>query len=178
MKLEFLALKWAMTEKFREYLLGRNCVVYNDPLSHLSTANLEQHWVAQLSSFDFFFAVNYRPDHTNGNADALSRQSQLSQLLMASIEALLPGTPLPDSVLQTKAKPYQQVTQAVVSVFPSHSSADLAALQGDDSTISVSEILAQRSRARPTGVGGFGYTGVGNVITVEKAGGERWSSLP
>ena len=35
MKLEFLALKWAMTEKFREYLLGNKCVVYTDynPLS-------------------------------------------------------------------------------------------------------------------------------------------------
>lgn len=28
MKLEFLALKWAMTEKFREYLLGHKCIVY------------------------------------------------------------------------------------------------------------------------------------------------------
>lgn len=27
MKLEFLTLKWAMTEKFRDYLLGRKCVV-------------------------------------------------------------------------------------------------------------------------------------------------------
>ena len=28
MKLEFLVLKWAMTEKFREYLLGQKCIVY------------------------------------------------------------------------------------------------------------------------------------------------------
>jgi len=27
MKLEFLALKWAMTEKFQEYLLGHRCIV-------------------------------------------------------------------------------------------------------------------------------------------------------
>ena len=58
MKLEFLALKWAMTEKFREYLLGHKCVVYtdNNPLSPLSSAKLgatEQRWVAQLASFDF-----------------------------------------------------------------------------------------------------------------------------
>lgn len=39
MKLEFLALKWDMTEKFREYLLGQKCIVFTDnPLSHLSTA--------------------------------------------------------------------------------------------------------------------------------------------
>lgn len=41
-KLEFLALKWAMTEKFREYLLGHTCVVYtdNNPLSYLQSAKL------------------------------------------------------------------------------------------------------------------------------------------
>ncbi|TWW54009.1 Retrovirus-related Pol polyprotein from transposon opus [Takifugu flavidus] len=42
MKLEFLALKWAVTEKFREYLLGHKCIVYtdNNPLSHLQSAKL------------------------------------------------------------------------------------------------------------------------------------------
>ncbi|RXN30512.1 Transposon Ty3-I Gag-Pol poly [Labeo rohita] len=42
MKWDFVALKWAMTEKFREYLLGSRCVVFtdNNPLSHLSMAKL------------------------------------------------------------------------------------------------------------------------------------------
>lgn len=42
MKLEFLALKWAMTEMFQEYLLGHRYVVYtdNNPLSHLSSVKL------------------------------------------------------------------------------------------------------------------------------------------
>jgi len=30
MKLEMLALKWAVTEKFRDYLLGETFVVYTD----------------------------------------------------------------------------------------------------------------------------------------------------
>ena len=51
MKLEFLALKWAVTERFREYLLGAKFVVYtdNNPLSHLQTAKLaavEQRWAS------------------------------------------------------------------------------------------------------------------------------------
>ena len=29
-KLEFLALTWAMTEKFRDYLLGNKCIVFTD----------------------------------------------------------------------------------------------------------------------------------------------------
>lgn len=42
MKLEFLAFKWAMMEKFREYPLGHKCIVYtdNNPLSHLRSAEL------------------------------------------------------------------------------------------------------------------------------------------
>jgi len=53
MKLEFLALKWAVADKFRDYLLGHKCTVYtdNNPLSHYQTAKLgalEQRWVGQL----------------------------------------------------------------------------------------------------------------------------------
>ncbi|KAK0131974.1 Retrovirus-related Pol polyprotein from transposon 17.6 [Merluccius polli] len=77
MKLELLGLKWAMTEKFREYLLGHRCVVYtdNNPLSYLHSAKLgatEHRWAAQLATFDF--EIKYRSGRSNGNADALSRQ--------------------------------------------------------------------------------------------------------
>ncbi len=42
MKLEFLALKWAVTEKFRDYLIGNRFTIFtdNNPLSHLKTAKL------------------------------------------------------------------------------------------------------------------------------------------
>lgn len=58
MRLEFLAFKWAMMEKFREYLLGNKCVVFmdNNPLSHLISAKLggiEQRWAVQLAAFNF-----------------------------------------------------------------------------------------------------------------------------
>lgn len=77
MKLEFLALKWAFADKFRDYLLGHKCIVYtdNNPLSHYQTANfgaLKQCWVGQLADFDW--EVRYKPGRPNGNADALSRQ--------------------------------------------------------------------------------------------------------
>ena len=76
MKLELLALKWAVTEKFRGYLLGAKFVVYtdNNPLSYLHTAKLgavEQRWAAELALFDF--TVKYRSGKANTNADALSR---------------------------------------------------------------------------------------------------------
>ena len=77
MKLELLALKWAVAEKFREYLLGSEFVVYtdNNPLTYLQTKSklkaVEQRWAAELASFNF--KIEYRPGKHNQNADALSR---------------------------------------------------------------------------------------------------------
>ena len=75
-KLELLALKWAVCEKFRSYLLGQKFVCYtdNNPLKYLhSTVKLgavEQRWEAQLAMFDY--EIKYRPGSAN-KADALSR---------------------------------------------------------------------------------------------------------
>lgn len=78
-KLELLALKWAVTEKFKDYLWGVKFTAFtdNNPLVHLKTATLgavEQRWAAQLANFDF--DVKYRPGVTNKNADVLSRFPQ------------------------------------------------------------------------------------------------------
>jgi len=76
-KLEFLALKWAVTEKFRDYLLRNKFVVYtdNNPLTHiLTSAKLEatgQRWVSALGEFDF--DIVYRPGSKNTDADIMSR---------------------------------------------------------------------------------------------------------
>ncbi|XP_041849958.1 uncharacterized protein cuzd1.1 [Melanotaenia boesemani] len=74
-KLELLALKWAITDKFRDLLLHAKFTVVTDhnPLRHLETANLgavEQRWVAQLAEFNF--QVQYKPGRLNQNADILS----------------------------------------------------------------------------------------------------------
>ncbi|KAL0180472.1 hypothetical protein M9458_022878, partial [Cirrhinus mrigala] len=135
MKLEFLALKWAMTEKFREYLLGHKCIVYtdNNPLSHLSTAKLaatEQRWAAQLAAFDF--TIKYRSGRSNKNADALSRQDPSGQ---CEVNALLLGTEVPATVKQVfVAESRPQATQAVVSVLPGFEG-DMGACQQADPVI-------------------------------------------
>ena len=65
MKLELLALKWSITETFRDILLGAIFTVYtdNNPLCYLqSTAKLgaiETRWAADLSMFNL--EVKYRP---------------------------------------------------------------------------------------------------------------------
>ena len=77
-KLEFLALKWAITEQFRDYLYyAPEFTVYtdNNPLTYvLTSAKLNAtslRWVGQLA--DFRFQVKYRPGKSNSDADTLSR---------------------------------------------------------------------------------------------------------
>lgn len=76
-KLEFLALKWAITEKFSDYLLNSHFTVYtdNNPLTHiLSSAKLDatgQRWASSLGQFDF--DIIYRAGLNNKDADGLSR---------------------------------------------------------------------------------------------------------
>lgn len=75
-KLELLGLKWAITDKFKDFLWGAKFQVFTDnrPLVHLQTAKLgatEQRWAAQLANFNF--TICYRPGSAHQNADALSR---------------------------------------------------------------------------------------------------------
>ena len=78
MKLELLALKWAITEKFPDYLSGNPFVVYtdNNPLCYIQTSAklkaVEQRWVSELARFRF--TIKYRPSKLNGSADGLSRK--------------------------------------------------------------------------------------------------------
>ena len=62
-KLELLALKWAVTEKFRDYLLGSQFQVYtdNNPLAYVMESKLgasQIWWLSELALFDF--VIKYR----------------------------------------------------------------------------------------------------------------------
>ena len=72
-KLELLALKWAVTEKFRDLLLYAKFSVITDhnPLRYLEIGAVKQRWVAQLAEFNF--EMHYKPGRMNQNADVLSR---------------------------------------------------------------------------------------------------------
>lgn len=136
-------MKWAMTQKFREYLLGQKCVVWtdNNPLSYLNTAKLgatEHRWVAELAVFDY--TVRYRPGRSNQNADALSRQHP-SQ---AEVEPICPGPAVP-YIVQKADKVSRKVQFAILAV-PERSTDDILALQSADSAISavLSFVLQER----------------------------------
>ena len=74
-KLEFLALKWAVIEKFHKYLYGLAFDVYtdNNPLTYVLTmatlGAVSYQWVASLANYNF--QLYYRAGKTNINVDAL-----------------------------------------------------------------------------------------------------------
>ena len=74
-KQEFLVLKWAVTEKYKDYLYGQKFTV----TYALTTAQLDatgHRWLAAMASYDF--NIVYRPGKNNADADALSRLPGIS----------------------------------------------------------------------------------------------------
>ena len=75
--LEFLALKWSVTERFHEYLYSGHFEVYmdNNPLAYiLTTTKLDvtrQRRVASLANYNL--RISYRSGKLNVEVDALSR---------------------------------------------------------------------------------------------------------
>ena len=83
-KVELLAVKWAICDVFRSYLLGSKTTLYtdNNPLTYIFTNKkvpaIEQRWLSALASFDI--EIKYRPAMSNINVDVLSRKSFGQQL--------------------------------------------------------------------------------------------------
>ena len=120
-KQEFLALKWAVTEQFHEYMspYGKNRNEFvvrtdNNPLTYIfSTANLDaagQRWVAHLASYNF--TLEYQKGKDNTVADFLSHMDDclaegkvldyLSKIPYPGVKAVLDNaiTPLVDRAEQ------------------------------------------------------------------------------
>ena len=97
-KLEFLALKWSITDRFHEYLYGSTFEVFtdNNPLSYvLSSAKLDatgQRWIAALQG-PYNFKVHYKPGRLNQVADSLSRidreEEKVEPIMEVEVKAIL-----------------------------------------------------------------------------------------
>ena len=89
-KLEFLVLKWAITEHFKEYLLYQPFLAKtdNNPLTYImSTPNPDatgNRWVSTLAKYNF--RLEYQKGRDNVAADALSRVT--TRLLPVAIQAV------------------------------------------------------------------------------------------
>ena len=76
-KLEFLALKWAVTKSFQEYMYGNTFTAYSDNNSLtyvLTTAKLdatEHQWIPKLAKFNY--TIHYHLGKSIIEADTLSR---------------------------------------------------------------------------------------------------------
>ena len=76
-KLEILALKWAIVEHFKEYLLYQPFLVKtdNNPLTYIMTTpglDVTGHqWISALAKYDF--QLEYQEGQENAVADTLSR---------------------------------------------------------------------------------------------------------
>ena len=113
-KQEFLALKWAVTEQFHEYLspYRKNWNKFvvctdNNPLTYIfSSASLDaagQRWVAHLASYNF--SLEYQKGKDNTIANFLSQmneclpeeevQEYLNQILYPGVKAVLNNAIMP-----------------------------------------------------------------------------------
>ena len=85
-KLEILALKWAITDRFHEYLHGGQFDVYtdNNPLTYILTSvkldAMGQRWVAPLANYNF--RIFYKTGKTNVEADVLSHIQRSRYLII------------------------------------------------------------------------------------------------
>jgi hypothetical protein len=145
-KLELLALKWAVTDKFRDYLLGGRCTIFtdNNPLTHIMTQKklpaLEQRWVNGLASFDL--DIKFRPGKENRNADALSRtpQEMDSESVTTCMVTALQCTVVPLELQNTVLKEMREATStqclsadvSATTSFPMYRREDIAKMQRQD----------------------------------------------
>lgn len=126
-RLEFLALKWAVCDKFSHWLKGHRFTVWtdNNPLTYILTKPkldaCEQRWVSKLAPYTF--EIRYVPGRQNVVADALSRAPFVK--------------PLADRLL---SEPCQELLEHVCEV-PDHAVQDVfrltCQLQSVDSSSSI-----------------------------------------
>ena len=152
MKLELLALKWAIVDKFREYLIGSKFVVRtdNNPLTYLMTKSklqaIEQRWASALAGFDF--KIEYKPGRHNQGADALSLQAECIENISSSTVPL-----------ELQARVWEEIPDhrearcnAIDATnLPKMSSAAVQLLQKKDATVQrVIELFLQGSKPKST----------------------------
>ena len=91
-KIELMALKWSVCNKFKDYLLGSKFTVFtdNNPLCYIKSSKLgaaQIHWLSELTLYDF--DIVYRSGKSNLVTDALSRCPEVEE---ETEEEIQPGS--------------------------------------------------------------------------------------
>ena len=81
-KIELMALKWSVCDKFRDYLLGSKFTVFtdNNPFCYIKSSKLgaaQIRWLSELALYDF--DIVYRTGKSNLVTDALSRRPEVEE---------------------------------------------------------------------------------------------------
>ena len=105
MKLEQLGLKWAVGDKFKDYLYGSTFTVYTDnaSLTQFKSSKLaatKTRWLVLLASYDF--TIKLKHGKKNSVAYALSRNphNTFETLSEATCDIKGEGTKLPTILMQ------------------------------------------------------------------------------
>ena len=141
-KLETSVLKWAITEKFRDYLIGGTFTVYtnNNPLKYFhkkaKMSAHEQRWAAALAPFNF--DNKYRPGRCNGNADGLSRlhdaEYDANTILADTTATRVVPLDLRVAAMELVANA-DHLDEMAITTLPGISNAEMIKLQRDDAAI-------------------------------------------
>ena len=78
-KIELMALKWSVCEKFKDYLLGSKFTIFtdNNPLVYVKTSKLGTAQICWLSKLALYnFNIVYHTGHSNLVADTLSHRPE------------------------------------------------------------------------------------------------------
>ena len=81
-KIELMALKWSVCDKFKDYLLGSKFTVFtdNNPLCYIKSSKLgaaQIRWLSELALYDF--DIVYHSGKFNLVADALTRRPKVEE---------------------------------------------------------------------------------------------------
>ena len=124
-KLEFLALKWAMMQQFKEYLMYQPFTMRtdNNPLTYmLTTPNLDatgHHWVLALAGFNF--RLEYLSGTDNRVANVLSRMetrlddNATNEFLRSLDESSYDAKDISDDVGKEDSRPLTKVEKNAVN---------------------------------------------------------------
>ena len=105
--LEFLTLKWAITDKLHEYLNGSEFQVYtdNNPQTYILTSAkvdaMGHRWVAALSNY--IFSIIYKPGKGHHDADALShiKWPEAMEINSQAVQTVCEGVQTPLGKMET-----------------------------------------------------------------------------
>ena len=172
MKLEFLGLHWAVTQKFREYLYGSNFKILTDnhPLSRIMKSKQTAADLSKLADLsDFNFEIEYRSGRSNAAADALSRNPvdesgseseddgtctiTTQQQLLTFMQEVDNTSEVPEPLIFAIAKsheaeePLAVMQEMSINLVPEIPNTDIQKLQDDDPHISrMIHLMSQKQK--------------------------------